>query len=214
MTDRDGVDYLRETMATLRGEGGCLWDREQTHQSLVPYLIEETAELVDAIETGTRKSVVEELGDVFYQVAFHADILSDDPHQPVTLDDVARATAEKMRTRHPHVFGEVTVSDVSEIRDNWIKQKQAEHGRPKSVVDQVPSSLHPIARAQALIHRAERHGLDIGTSSATASGEELGEAMLGLIHRAESQGINADHALREAIRRLERTIADQENQSE
>lgn len=213
MTEGSGVSYLRETMAILRGEDGCLWDREQTHDTLIPFLIEEAAELVDAIEEGTRENIVDELGDVLYQVVFHADILADDPHNPVTLDYVARATAEKMRRRHPHVFGDVTVSDVADIRANWVTQKKAEHGQPRPITSQVPTSLHPVARAQSLIHRAARDGIDTGLSAPVQPDEGLGVAMLRLVKAAEDRGLNAETVLREAIRSLEATITAEENRS-
>lgn len=213
MTEGSGISSLRETMAILRGENGCLWDREQTHHTLVPFLIEETAELVDAIEAGTRDDIVEELGDVLYQVVFHADLLSEDRDNPVTLDDIAQATAEKMRRRHPHVFGDVTVSDVADIRANWLSQKKAEHGEPRPIASQVPSSLHPVARAQSLIHRAAREGIETGVSGLVTPAEELGATMLSLIQAAEDQGLNAEAVLREAIRALEATISAEENRS-
>lgn len=211
MTNGDGVRELQKTMSILRGDGGCLWDREQTHESLVTFLIEETAELVDAIEAGTRDDLVEELGDVLYQVLFHADILSDDPDTPVTLDDVARRTSEKMRRRHPHVFGDVTVSDVSEIRDNWVKTKQAEKGQDRLTVDQVPHSLQPLARAQALLLRAKRNEVDPGIHGlAPDTEEELGEALLSLVEGALEKGLDPDRAMRLALRRLEEAITRRE----
>ena len=212
MTSGEGIAYLRETMTILRSDEGCLWDREQTHDTLIPFLIEESAELVDAIEAGTREHLVDELGDVLYQVLFHADILSDHPTNPLTLDDVARRTAEKMRRRHPHVFGDVTVSSVDEIRDNWQKTKKAEKGHTRPIVDQVPHSLHPLARAQALSARAERHGVDTGVVPATVgSEEEVGDALLALIEGARRNGIDADAALRASLRRLEKTMSDNDN---
>ncbi len=214
MTTSDGLGYLRETMAILRGENGCEWDREQDHQSLVPFLVEETAELVDAIDRGNRAEVVEELGDVLYQVFFHADILASDENTPVTIDDVARKTAEKMRSRHPHVFAGLEVSGVEEIRQNWVAAKKAEKGGEKSVVDQVPRSLHPIARAQALLKRSARHGLAVSTPGAPGgSGVDIGDAILGLVATAEAQGIDADTALRRAISKLEGAIVSEETTS-
>jgi XTP/dITP diphosphohydrolase len=212
MTALDGLGYLRETMAILRGDDGCEWDRQQDHASLVPFLVEETAELIDAIDGGDRDEVVEELGDVLYQVFFHADILAGDDDSPVTIDDVARKTADKMRSRHPHVFEGLRVSGVEEIRRNWIATKRAERGGEKSVVDQVPRSLHPIARAQALIKRAERNGLGVTTPSApVTAAEDIGDALLGLVATAEAQGIDADTALRRAISKLETRIVSEEN---
>jgi XTP/dITP diphosphohydrolase len=211
MTTSDGLGYLRETMALLRGEDGCEWDRQQDHESLVPFLVEETAELIDAIDHGNRDDVVEELGDVLYQVFFHADILASDENNPVTIDDVARKTADKMRRRHPHVFDGLEVSGVEEIRQNWVAAKKAEKGGEKSVVDQVPRALHPIARVQALLKRSERHGLAV-TIPAPPDADllDIGEAIIALVAHAQAQGIDADTALRRAISRLEAVIESQE----
>lgn len=211
MTTSDGLEYLRETMAKLRGDNGCEWDREQSHESLVPFLVEETAELIDAIDRGNRDEVVEELGDVLYQVFFHADILASDGDAPVTIDDVARKTAEKMRSRHPHVFDGLEVSGVEEIRQNWVAAKKAEKGGEKSVVDQVPRALHPLARAQALIKRARRHDLTVTTPVAPeVDALDIGDAIVGLVAQAEAHGIDADTALRRAISALEDAIVSEE----
>ena len=211
MTTSDGLEYLRETMAMLRGDNGCEWDREQSHESLVPFLVEETAELIDAIDRGNRDEVVEELGDVLYQVFFHADILSSDGDAPVTIDDVARKTADKMRNRHPHVFDGLEVSGVEEIRQNWVAAKKAEKGGEKSVVDQVPRALHPLARAQALIKRARRHDLTVTTPVAPeVDALDIGDAIVGLVAQAEAHGIDADTALRRAISALEDAIVSEE----
>lgn len=211
MTTSDGLGYLRETMAMLRGDNGCEWDREQSHESLVPFLVEETAELIDAIDRGSRDEVVEELGDVLYQVFFHADILATDGDHPVTIDDVARKTADKMKSRHPHVFEGLEVSGVEEIRQNWAAAKKAEKGGDKSVVDQVPRALHSLARAQALIKRARRHDLTVTTPVAPeVDALDIGDAILGLVARAEAHGIDADTALRKAISALEDAIASEE----
>lgn len=210
MTTSDGLGYLRETMAILRGEDGCEWDRQQSHESLVPFLVEETAELIDAIDHGNREEVVEELGDVLYQVFFHADMLASDGNSPVTIDDVARKTADKMRSRHPHVFQGLEVSGVEQIRQNWVAAKKAEKGE-KSVVDQVPRALHPLARAQALIKRAKRHDLTV-TLQGSSDGDvlDIGDAILGLVAQAEARGIDADTALRRAISALEEAIVSEE----
>jgi len=152
------LERLIETMAQLRGESGCEWDREQTHESLVRFLIEETYELVDAIESGDREGMKEELGDVLYQLLFHADIAasSDDSF---TIDDVAQATDEKMRRRHPHVFGDTEVAGVEDIKANWQKIKAEEKKQRESVFDGVPTHLTGIARARALLDKAEKLGV-------------------------------------------------------
>jgi XTP/dITP diphosphohydrolase len=140
-------------------------------------------------------------------VFFHADILASDPDAPVTVDDVARKTAEKMRSRHPHVFDGLQVSGVEEIRQNWVASKKTEKGAKRSVVDQVPRALHPLARAQALIKRSARHGLLVSIPGGPGTDvSDIGDAILGLVAAADAQGIDADTALRRAISRLEDTI--------
>ena len=212
MKPGEGLAHLRQTMAILRGPGGCAWDLEQDHHSLVPYLIEESAELVDAIESGTRADLQEELGDVLYQVFFHADIASMDSDAPFDIDDIAWATAEKMRSRHPHVFSDTEVADVEEIRRNWETLKKQEKATTRRITDQVPHSLDPIARAQGLLARARRQGIPLAhVSSTSAEGdlldeETLGEALLLLVRRASEGGLDADRALRRALRRLETDI--------
>jgi XTP/dITP diphosphohydrolase len=211
VTESNGLNFLRDTMAILRGPDGCEWDRQQDHASLVPFLVEETAELIDAIDRGARDEVVEELGDVLYQVFFHADLLSSDEDAPVTIDDVAKKTADKMRSRHPHVFDGLKVSGVEEIRQNWVAAKRSEKGGEKSVVEQVPRALHPVARAQALMKRAARHGLTVAMpDTPDVDALDIGEAILGLVSAAEAQGIDADTALRGAISRLEGAIVSEE----
>jgi len=209
MSDYPHLLRLIETMATLRGEGGCAWDREQDHQSLVPYLIEEVHELVDAIESGDVDEMREELGDVLYQLLFHADIAREDPAENFSIDDVARGTDEKMRRRHPHVFGDVTVESVEQIRDNWAAIKAAEKSERTSVLDGVPSSLTGLARAEAVLAKAAK--LDpapaVGEPAAEPGDQEQwGKWLLAAIARARSAGINTDQALRAALRDYETRV--------
>jgi len=212
MTPGEGLRRLHDTMGVLLGNDGCEWDRQQTHDSLVPYLVEETAELVDAIDQGDREAIVEELGDVLYQVFFHAGITAQDTDNPVTIDDVAWLTAEKMRRRHPHVFAGKAVSGVDDIKKNWDEQKRLEKKRPPAIADQVPRSLDSIARAQALLTRAVRAGITPEVASGgDGSPDDLGAALLSLIQMAADKGWDADAALRSAIRQLEENISHAEN---
>lgn len=199
-------------MATLRGADGCEWDREQTHESLVKYLIEEAHELVDAIESGDRVEMREEIGDVLYQLLFHADIARADADDPFDIDDVARVTNEKMRRRHPHVFGDVSVDSVDEIKANWQKLKAEEKKDRTSVLDGVPSSLQGIARTKAVIERAARINQhpDVSSSAEVDSEEQLGRELLALVKRASELGLDSDRALREATRAFEKTVRESE----
>lgn len=212
MSHHPHLDALIQTMATLRGEDGCQWDREQDHHSLVAYLIEEVHELVDAIETNDREGMREELGDVLYQVLFHADIARADGDEPFDIDDVARTVNEKMRRRHPHVFGDVQVSSVDDIKDNWHAIKRAEKSDRTSVLDGVPHSLTGVARAHAVITRAARidQGPEVQDAVAPADAAGWGAWLLHQIGRAQAGGINADQALRGALREFELRVGDAE----
>ena len=155
-------DALRElvlVMDRLRSPGGCPWDAEQTHESLVPYALEETYELVEAIETGDRAGLREELGDVLLQVVFHARIAAEDPDDPFDVDDVAADLVAKLVRRHPHVF-EAGRGRETDLHVQWDKLKNAEKSR-ESALDGVPLALGALARAQKVAGRAARAGLDV-----------------------------------------------------
>lgn len=216
MSEFPHLERLIATMATLRGESGCEWDREQTHESLVRFLIEETYELVDAIETGDREGMKEELGDVLYQLLFHADI-AQNSQEPFGIDDVAKATDEKMRRRHPHVFSDTEVSGVDDIKANWQKIKAEEKTHRESTFDGVPAHLQGIARARAVLDKAEKLGVTPGGPSAAVptDEEEFGEWLLKALDEARRSGVDADRALREALRGLEqRARVEEKNRAE
>jgi XTP/dITP diphosphohydrolase len=214
VSDYPHLARLIETMAQLRGESGCDWDREQTHESLVRFLIEETYELVDAIESGDREGMKEELGDVLYQLLFHADIAaaSDDPF---TIDDVAKATDEKMRRRHPHVFSDAEVTGVEEITANWQKIKAEEKKHRESVFDGIPHHLGGLARARALLDKAEKQGLNPPRTLTAVPDDhtEFGQWLLGVVNEARERGIDADQALRDAMRIFEQNARKAEKDS-
>lgn len=207
------LDRLIAVMAHLRAPGGCAWDAEQTHESLAKYLIEESHELVDAIETGTRDDMLEELGDVLYQVLFHADIAAAHPTAPFTIDDVARVSAEKMIGRHPHVFGDVVADTADEVSANWETWKRQEKPARASSLDGLPKALPTLVRAEKVLGRAERLGVPAlagtpaPTDTNTPSDEHaLGQHLLALVADARSRGLDADRALRQAVREVEDRI--------
>ena len=215
MTDNPHLERLIATMARLRGAEGCEWDREQTHESLVRYLIEETFELVDAIESGDREGMREELGDVLYQLLFHADIAGAHPERPFSIDDVARYTDEKMRRRHPHVFADTEVSGVDEIKANWQKLKSEEKAHRDSVLDGVPRSLAGIARAREVLDKASQVGVELSALApeSPSSEGELGSSLLAIIDAARRAGLDPDRALRLALNRFEQHVRDSEQAS-
>ncbi|HUG51714.1 MAG TPA: MazG family protein, partial [Terrimesophilobacter sp.] len=152
------LDDLIAIMATLRAPGGCAWDREQTHESLVRYLVEETYELIDAIESGNRDELLEELGDVLYQVVFHADIASHTAGEGFDIQDVADHMTRKMVGRHPHVFGDRVATTADDVVAIWDDLKAAEKPDRTSVLDGIPRSMPALALADKLVGRARKVG--------------------------------------------------------
>ncbi|GIG53648.1 MazG family protein [Demequina activiva] len=205
----DGLDRLIQVMDRLRSPGGCPWDAEQTHESLTAYALEETYELIEAIETGTRADLREELGDVLLQVVFHARVAQEHPEDPFGIEDVADAVADKLIERHPHVFeadGEVLTAQDTHARWERIKKETKQR---ESVMDGVPVAQPALARAQKVLSRAQRAGLDTPLPPEPSIGAEL----LALVARAQEQGIDAEAALRQATRDLETAARDLERAS-
>ncbi len=208
MSDRVfGSELLRlvEVMDRLRSPGGCAWDAEQTHDSLIKYLLEESYEFIDAIETEDRVGMREELGDVLLQVYFHSRIAQDHPTDPFTIDDVAGAIADKLISRHPHVFAGVEVSGTEEIIENWEAIKAKEKGRT-SPIEGVAMSQPALPLVSKLIYRADKYGvpLDIQKyhSEAPATEESVGAALASVIAWAYEHEIDPELALRAQARAL------------
>ena len=203
------IERLVEMMQVMRAEDGCPWDRQQTHASLVQYLLEESHELAEAIETGAADDeLIEELGDVLFQVVFHAEIARAEGR--FDFERVARAVADKMHSRHPHVFGDAP-ADLESVRVNWELLKAAEAGKESrsAVDDGVPAALPALQRAQKVLGRIERRGgatQDLVAADADAaaapSEQEFGDALLALVQQARERGWDAERALRDAVRRL------------
>ncbi len=189
-----------EVMETLRAE--CGWKREQTHRSLSRYLIEESCEVLDAIDSGDLDHLREELGDLLLQIYFHAIIAAEEG--AFTIDDVARDIIAKMKRRNPHVFpppGEERVEggDATSINEMWESIKAAEKSRT-SVTDGIPAGLPALLFADKVLDRLAREGRGVSTSS-TDEGD-LGERLLALVAEARESGIDPEQALRDAVRRL------------
>ncbi|WP_102347992.1 nucleoside triphosphate pyrophosphohydrolase [Bacillus sp. Marseille-P3661] len=151
---------LREVIATLRGPNGCPWDREQTHESLKKYLVEETYEVLDAIDKQDDELIVEELGDVLLQVMLHSQIGEDDGY--FSIHDVIRSITEKMIRRHPHVFGDTDVNSADEVVVNWeeIKKQEKQESAETSILDGIPKELPSLYRAYELQKKAAKVGFD------------------------------------------------------
>jgi XTP/dITP diphosphohydrolase len=204
-TSHDNLASLIATMATLRGPDGCVWDAKQTHTSLITHLVEEVFELIEAVESGSRPDIKEELGDVLYQVLFHADIASDDTVDPFDIDDVARMVEQKMRARHPHVFADRDASTVAEVVALWDDIKAEQKSHRESTLEGIPGKLSALARAASVLKRAgDLVDLEVGEEfSALESEEELGHQLLALVVVARRLGLDPERALRERIRAVE-----------
>ena len=207
---------LVEIMDRLRRE--CPWDSKQTHQSLAPYLLEESYETLDALDRGDLTHLREELGDLLLQVVFHARIAQERTDGTgFDLDDVAAGIAEKLVRRHPHVFADVAVSDADEVRRNWEAIKAAERAAagpgPGSVLDSVPMGQPALSLAAQLQRRADAAGapgeladLPVGRGAGQAAGHddavvsELGAELFALVARARAAGLNPELELRHAAR--------------
>jgi XTP/dITP diphosphohydrolase len=194
---------LREVMNQLRSPGGCPWDAEQTHESLLKYLLEESYEFIEAVEEKDRQSMREELGDVLLQVYFHSRMAEEDGSDPFDIEDIAKLVADKLIQRHPHVFGDVKVSGTDEVLANWEKAKQAEKGRT-SAMDGVPLGQPALPLANKLIYRAEKYGYDLKIAHPVEvelkDENQLGEILLGLIDQAQEKGLDPEAALRAATK--------------
>jgi XTP/dITP diphosphohydrolase len=184
---------LVAVMDRLRSPGGCPWDAEQTHASLVPYVLEEAYEVAEAVESGDRAHLREELGDLLLQVVFHARVAQEDPAEPFDLDDVADGLVAKLVRRHPHVFADADAPDADAVNRQWDRIKGEEKLRA-SVLDGVPLALGALARAQKIASRVERSGLDVPAPA----GDDLGARLLALVLQARATGQDAEGELRRA----------------
>ena len=194
------LEELIATLERLRAPGGCAWDREQTHSSLVRYLIEETYELVDAIETGSDTELIEELGDVLYQVVFHSDIAASEGR--FTLEDVAAHMNAKMIGRHPHVFGDAVAETADDVMAVWDDLKRAEKPSRTSTLDGVPAGMPSLLLADKLLGK----GVPVAGSGSWSSESELGDFLLSTVAAARAAGFDAERALRGALRGLQEQI--------
>lgn len=193
-------------MDRLRSPGGCPWDAEQTHASLVRYCLEEAYEVAEAIESGDREAIREELGDLLLQVVFHARIAQEDTADPFDLQDVARGVTAKLVRRHPHVFADVVVEGAEEVHSNWELIKTAEKQRT-SVIDGIPRAQGALARASTLLGRARRAGVAVDLDALAADvADPWAARLLALVAAAEVDGVDAEGALRSSLNRLEEHI--------
>jgi XTP/dITP diphosphohydrolase len=204
---------LVAVMDRLRSPGGCPWDAEQTHTSLVEYLVEEAYEAVEAIETSDDAALREELGDLLLQVVFHARI-AEEHDEPWSIDDVASGIVDKLVSRHPHVFADVDAATAADVEANWAVLKAAEKGRA-SITDGVPQALPALVLAAKLMSRAKRVEVEPAAGDAAAAAASAvasvaatrpdaesayGDLLLALVAQARADGVDAEQALRASVR--------------
>jgi len=194
---------LVAVMDRLRSPGGCPWDAQQTHESLLRYLVEESYEVVEAVEGGDREELREELGDLLLQVVFHARVAAEAPGGGFDIDDVADAIVTKLVRRHPHVFaGETPAED---LQRGWDAIKATEKHR-ESVLDGIPLALPALARADKVLGRLQRAGLDADPRPGDGAGDPaaaFGAELLAVVRRAHAAGVDPEAALRVATREVE-----------
>jgi len=200
------VTELVDVMRALRR--GCPWDAEQTHRSLVPYLIEETAEVVEAIESDDDAAMREELGDLLFEIVFHAQLGGE--RGAFTLGDLAADVAAKLIARHPYVFAGDSLPD--DLMVSWERRKKREKKRA-SAVDGLPEPLHTLARATKVVTRARSCGVPVALPDELIAAGALGDQLLALVARGQAAGVDADQALRAALRRLEAEVRAAEDAS-
>ena len=202
---------LLNTMRRLRAPGGCPWDAEQTHASLRPYLLEEAAEAVDAIDGGRPAELAGELGDVLLQVAFHSVIAEE--AGTFRYADVEASIVEKLVRRHPHVFGTTQVSGSAEVVSNWQAIKAAEQGgRPRRAVDRVPSALGALAREAAAQQLADvtghRDHISGVLEAAADTPQGVADVLAAVVAWARALGVDAELALRDHTTRTLEALPD------
>ena len=193
-------------MDRLRSPGGCPWDAEQDHVSLLKFLLEESYEFIEAVEENDRDAMQEELGDLLLQVYFHSRMAEEDKEQPFNIEDVAKGVADKLIRRHPHVFSDTVVSSSSEVLENWEAQKAVEKGRT-SAIDGVPLAQPALTLVSKLLYRASKsnYKLPIAEPVKLPDGidqDQFGQLLLGLISQAVEKGLDPEAALRGAAKSL------------
>jgi tetrapyrrole methylase family protein/MazG family protein len=211
-------ERLVDIMATLRGEKGCPWDREQTRESLKPYLVEETYEVLDAIDEGDPEKIKEELGDLLFQMLFHCQIARE--RGEFDVYDVIAGIGRKMTARHPHVFGGVESPTKEEVIAQWEERKREEGKNRESILDGIPRELPSLIKAHRVQSRASRVGFDWGRMDDVIAKldeeiaefrvalalqdqkeieDEIGDIFFVLVNISRFVGVNPDDALRKTI---------------
>ena len=218
MMSKGELEKLVEVMAALRRENGCPWDREQTQQSLKPFLVEETYEVLEAIDEGNPEKVKEELGDLLFQIIFHCQLAAEKGE--FDIHEVMHKISEKMIGRHPHVFGDARYETPAEVLRQWEERKREEGKNTESILEGIPRELPSLLRAHRIQARAARVGFDwkrvddvlkkldeeLGEFRQALAGrnqneieDELGDIFFVLVNISRFVGVNPEDALRKTI---------------
>src|SRR5512133_1031424 len=221
---QDAIERLLGIMERLRGPGGCPWDREQTLRSLRPYVLEETYEVLEAIDGGDPAEHREELGDLLLQIVFQAQLANEE--RAFDFADVANAISDKLVSRHPHVFGNATATDADAVLRQWAALKREEKkakGRGESVLEGVPKEMPALARADRLTEKASRIGFDwpdaggarekvaeelrelddaIAANDARAVEHEVGDLLFAVANLSRKLAVPPEEALRGTVARF------------
>ena len=221
--ERASYEQLRAVVARLRAPDGCPWDREQTHASLRPYVIEEAYEVVAALDEGDTSKLPDELGDLLFQVMLHTQLAEEAGE--FEMADVLAGLTEKLIRRHPHVFGDVAIENSQQVIEQWDRLKKQERAADDSALANVPAAMPALSYAQTLLRRAESAGFawphrdDIlaklteeldelaAAPDRDAAAEELGDILLNVANYARSLGIDAEEALRQAGHKFRRRFS-------
>lgn len=221
--DLDNFSTLKRIIARLRGKDGCPWDKEQTHTSLKPNLLEECYEVLEALDEGVAPKLSEELGDLLMQVVLHAQIASESGE--FTIEDVVRNINTKLIHRHPHIFGELKAKDAAEVSARWEALKQEERPKDASLLDSLPRQMPALAYSQSLQRRVAGIGFDwkeiegvidklaeeVGelqkATSQEQREEEFGDLLFTLANIARWRGVDLESALRQANHRFHRRFS-------
>jgi XTP/dITP diphosphohydrolase len=205
---------LREVMDKLRSPGGCPWDAQQDHSSLLKYLLEESYEFIEAVENNDRQAMQEELGDLLLQIYFHSRMAEEDAKQPFDIEDIAKSVADKLIRRHPHVFAAPSDESSEDVLANWERQKVSEKGRT-SAIDGVPLGQPALPLATKVIYRLNKLNYEVPISHPISlpnetDQDQLGQVLLGLISQAVEKGLDPEAALRNATKALIAQIQEHE----
>ncbi len=215
------IERLREIMSALRAPNGCPWDREQTHASIKSQLLEESYEVIEAIDNGDSKNLKEELGDVLLHVVFHSQLSSEAGE--FTFDDVATGISDKLVRRHPHVFGDVNAPDTKTVLTNWDAIKKQEKPERKGPFDGIPKALPALMRATEVSKKASKVGFDwpnadgamakvheeieelrVDAHNKERAAEELGDLLFAVVNLSRHLKLDAEQCLAAATNKFQK----------